>query len=1119
MKPLKLTIQAFGSYAERTEIDLTRPSQNLFLITGDTGSGKTTIFDALVFALYGEASSGKNRKDGIELQSQYAPLSTEPFAELSFTESAGDDRIYTVRRVPRHVRPVRRGTGTTTEHASVSLIMPDGTEYPPKEADKKIESLIGLNKQQFMQVAMIAQGEFMELLRATSDQKREIFRRLFHTEFYQDIVSEFGRRRKELQQDIAKIRTICQNEVSHVRLPDENMPVPDEALLPAQTKALRPLQKKIIESDRLSAVDLEQFAASLDLLCGALSQMQKTQKKEVSSRNRSYLKLRDQSAAAQQLIRRFDDLEQAEETLSSCKDQEPRIEELRSLIAEIQNAGDIRPAWTRLNDIQTQVQASENACRELEERLPELKKTAEAASGKEHAARLRQEEALRHYTAVSERAGQAIALFRKIADAQRIQAEKQTLYESAAMHAAGLQAAMAELDRQEAKWRAQAEALSGVPRLLSQWEARRTASDKTASELDAAQSQMEESERQLDYVLKARGEYRKASASYEQAQAIYEEQRRQYLNAQAGFLAKEQLRPGFPCPVCGSTDHPNPCKLDASSHPLTRELLEEQAAKTELLRSRQEQAALQAREADVLFRKMTETLAEKISQLLSDQADLQPASPEKWTESPEKWAESPASASDLLKNAVPAPTESLPGAEGLSSYQQLLDSLRTDLLSAQKALKRRQKNLETEGIRLQKDAELLAAVQNSLSNSVEKRLELKSKSDKAELNAANARAELAAAQAALRHLEQSRQYPDQKTAETELAAAEALRNKTAKEASEARSNADLARTQQEQTAALAARYRQELPGQKEDLKRRRQEYIQICEEKNLSEERWKQLVREYTQTEVNQLQRQIEEHQKRKLSAETLRQTSRDAIGRKTRPDLEQLQSSAAEAGQALKTARNLLETLNSILQINMSARDTLRKIICERREVIEKHRQIDSLYQALAGNVSGGRMDIETYVQRYYLEQILHAANRRFLEMSAGQFELRMISEDKAGTGKNRGLDLMVYSAVTGKEREIRTLSGGESFMAALSLALGMSDQIQAGAASVHLDIMFIDEGFGSLDEQARRQAIRVLRDMAGRERSIGIISHVSELQQEMEDQLIVTKDEKGSHVSWKIS
>mgnify|MGYP003220209864 CR=1 FL=1 len=156
--------------------------------------------------------------------------------------------------------------------------------------------------------------------------------------------------------------------------------------------------------------------------------------------------------------------------------------------------------------------------------------------------------------------------------------------------------------------------------------------------------------------------------------------------------------------------------------------------------------------------------------------------------------------------------------------------------------------------------------------------------------------------------------------------------------------------------------------------------------------------------------------------------------------------------------------------------------------------------------------MDIETYVQRYYLERILYAANRRFGEMSAGQFELRMCDITKAGEGRNRGLDLMVYSNVTGKEREVRTLSGGESFMAALSLALGMADQI-------HLDMMFIDEGFGSLDSQSRDQAVRVLQQMAGGSKLIGIISHVSELKQEIEDQLIVSKDEEGSSARWQIS
>lgn len=137
---------------------------------------------------------------------------------------------------------------------------------------------------------------------------------------------------------------------------------------------------------------------------------------------------------------------------------------------------------------------------------------------------------------------------------------------------------------------------------------------------------------------------------------------------------------------------------------------------------------------------------------------------------------------------------------------------------------------------------------------------------------------------------------------------------------------------------------------------------------------------------------------------------------------------------------------------------------------------------------------------------------------MSAGQFELRMTGAEQAGEGRNRGLDLMVYSAVTGKEREIRTLSGGESFMAALSMALGMADQIGENSSSINLEMMFIDEGFGSLDDNSRNQAVRVLQRMAEGSRLVGIISHVSELKQAIDDQLIVTKDESGSHAAWQI-
>ena len=177
MRPIRLSMQAFGSYGKQTVIDFEAADQNLFLITGDTGAGKSTIFDAIVFALYGEASSGANKKDGTELQSQFAGYDVQPFVELTFLEGTGEARQeYTVRRVPRHFRPLKRGKGTREESETVSLIMPDGTEYPQKETDKKLEEIVGLTKSQFMQVAMIAQGEFMELLRAKSDDKKVIFR-------------------------------------------------------------------------------------------------------------------------------------------------------------------------------------------------------------------------------------------------------------------------------------------------------------------------------------------------------------------------------------------------------------------------------------------------------------------------------------------------------------------------------------------------------------------------------------------------------------------------------------------------------------------------------------------------------------------------------------------------------------------------------------------------------------------------------------------------------------------------------------------------------------------------------------------------------------------------------
>ncbi len=165
-----------------------------------------------------------------------------------------------------------------------------------------------------------------------------------------------------------------------------------------------------------------------------------------------------------------------------------------------------------------------------------------------------------------------------------------------------------------------------------------------------------------------------------------------------------------------------------------------------------------------------------------------------------------------------------------------------------------------------------------------------------------------------------------------------------------------------------------------------------------------------------------------------------------------------------------------------------------------------------------GQRVSLEGYVQRQYLQYILYAANRRLRRMSDGEYELRLLPLGEKSNGEN-SLDLRVYSAVTGGERSLATLSGGESFMAALAIAMGLSDQIQDTMASKTLDFMFLDEGFGSLDDHARGHAVRVLKEMAGSEKLIGIISHVTELKQDIEDQLVVTKDQNGSHAKWRLS
>lgn len=1059
-------MQAFGSYGRRTVIDFEVTNQNLFLITGNTGAGKTTIFDAVVFALYGEASSGSNKKDGIELQSQYAGLEAQPYVELVFSEGTGTEKKeYTVRRTPRHLRPLKRGTGVKEESGGVSLIMPDGSEYPQKETEKKLEEIIGLTKKQFMQVAMIAQGEFMELLRAKSDDKKVIFRRLFHTELYEKIVEELGRRRKTKQQEMAQIRTKCQTEAAHLDVPSDY----------EGAEELLTLKKRITSSDRLSVVDMEEMLTALENLCEELKARCDAAGKEYREANRLYLEKRDACTAGAELAKRFEELKKAQRELEECESAENEICSMKTQIRRISEAYEIQAVYQRYMDSLRSVKEIRHSLEVQQEALPRLIKAWEDAEKNSREANMLLHKEIQEFSKVSERVERARTIFKNIRTAQDAVSrdledcgKKENILEQA-------QKKLALLEENEQNWRAQSEDLSQSEVLLAKWQAENEKAEETSAYLESVRKLFRDAVRQKKAADKAKQSYAGASLSYEKKSGQYESMRRIFLNAQAGFIAREQLRPGKPCPVCGSLDHPHPCELEEEHQNLSREELEILAEEVNRLRTSQEKAALEAHSAETL-QKEKESAAGTELQKLRQKLE-----------------------------------ENVPECSGLS------DSLTIE--TAQQKIIFWKQTLDRDGKRRKADAETLHQLQKRLQGIEEEKSALKTVAEQAARDAETAKMALAKSRETLKNLQASTEYKSLREAEDTLAQAESRKKQAERLAQGAEKSGEEVKSRKEKAQTLISRFQSELPPKESECSERESAYKTAMKQKDQTEAEWMDLTEKYTRTEPELLQKKIDDHNRKKAGAQSRIDAAKKAVGYRKCPVLEELEARRDRAKEWLGEAQKALEKEKEYYKTDSAVYQALKPVMEERKTAMDEHRRLDDLYNLLAGNVSGSRMDIETFVQRYYLARILHAANRRFRDMTAGQYELRMSDIEKAGKGKNRGLDLMVYSTVTGKEREVRTLSGGESFMAALSLALGMADQIQAGTAAVNLDVMFIDEGFGSLDENSRDKAVRVLKDMAGGSKLIGIISHVTELKQEIEDQLTVQKDEEGSHVKWQIS
>lgn len=928
MKPLKLTMSAFGSYAGKNVIDFTGQQQGIFLITGDTGAGKTTIFDAITYALYNQTSGGE--RNGNMMRSQYAQQETETYVELEFLYRG---QTYRVRRNPDYKITKTLKNGKIREQKvphSVELTMPDGTVFPEKKnaTDAKIIEILGLTADQFSQIVMIAQGDFLKLLYTKSDERKMIFSKLFRTDIYWKIQENLRRKSMEMDERIQENDRAFEQEKSRIILLPESEELPLDELV----ERLRERLKDALKEQNLRRANVEELNKKI------------TKYEEI---NKLFVSLEKIRQTGKELEAR-----QAE-----SKERRQQIENARKadkvLVAEQQNLRQ-----------QQEVEQSAQAIAKMTETLANNQEMFETLKTQQQEAEAKQKR-----------------------------------------EAADIQKKMLALEQSFPSYEALQNARSEEQQAKKVWEDLGKTSEESFHKKKAGIAALKEQQKQQEQVVEqTKKNWEQTSLSASESAKHYEHMYEAFLKEQAGILA-ENLSAGCPCPVCGSTVHPDPAKL--SDHAVT-ELEVEQAKKTRAAAEEKRDMAYAAFE----------------------------------TEKTEK-----------------------------QKLAQAVEKEEADFVLAQTIAKQQRKEAEQNYVSLQKIAEQIREklVYPSL---------------------AEAKKQYAAMQKALEAAEQEIAKKRQKVSEL----AEAMNTLKGQK---------LAEEENQKTAKKLA-------------VKTEKEYAKLLEKSGfVSEETYHLAI--LPERSRSKLEREEKEYESQCLRQQSEQKLLEKQVSGKTYTDTTELNEQLKAEKQALKEAEKTYMELHTAYENDRSVLQNCAVYLEKGKKLESEDQVIKSLSKTANGRLSGSaKIDFETYIQRQYFKQIIHEANKRLLTMSNHQFILKLKEEANTGRKTNEGLDLSVYSLVTDSERDVKTLSGGESFLAALAMALGLSDIVERSAGAIHPDMMFIDEGFGSLDAQSRQQAIEVLGELAGDSRMVGIISHVTELKEQIDRKLVVNRTDNGSRAVW---
>ena len=908
MRPLKITMSAFGPYAGEVTLDMQKLGKSgIYLITGDTGAGKTTVFDAISYALYGEASG--NYRENTTLRSKYASADTPTFVELEFEYN---NEIYKINRNPEYPRPNKRGEGFTKQSANAELVMPDGSVITKiKEVSAKVEEIIGINKNQFSQIAMIAQGDFRKLLNCETNERSKIFRKIFKTEPYHNIEIKLSSLFNELRRNREKEKSGIEQYINQLKC-NENDTLSLELERAKSGDVLIEdvikLAGEIINKDTLEYTKTQKNIESIN--------------EEIEKINSNIKLYENQEATKKAYAKASAKLEEFKTKRNDCekayKSAEAQRERLDDLTRKINLINSKMPKYDELKSLENSIN----------ERTQSFEKS-------NNSLKLKQQE---------------ITLLEKEID------EKSKALEEVK----GADLLVQKLTAQKEEIKKKAEALKELK-----------------TEIDRCKAEQKNLKNAQSFAKSALDEYGALENEYNQIYIAF-------FNEQAGIIADE-LKDGEPCPVCGSTSHPN-------------------------LARKSENAPSQA---DV---ESAQNLVKKAQEKADKARDTASALKSRF---------------DEIAANVKSAAKKLFGTDDnvFDDYNSNINALKKEYDDTLALLKTANEKLNLYQ-KLDKEIPKIQEKQKSLSDEISK------------LN-------------------------------TQKASDEAFISENTKRVTSIKSELDF------ESADLA----------KDKLK----EYTNLSNDiKNAIEK---------SKNAFDDIKSKYDTQKGKKASLE-------NALKEFKEIDLASLNEKSLKLNEYKKDVDETAKSLYSRIESNKLLVDN----ISEKRDILkgydDKYVWLKALSETANGDISGKeKITLETFVQMTYFDSIIRKANIRLLTMSDGQYELVRRS-DAETLKKNEGLALDVIDHFNASTRSVSTLSGGESFMASLCLALGLSDEIQSSNGGIKLDTMFVDEGFGSLDGEALDRALSALTSLSQGNRLVGIISHVDALRDRIDNKIVITKD-----------